>query len=80
VISAAVDGGSPVNYKIEGMEKMGNGQSGESGPGSIQLRLPLQARQLAVSNTFGDETVLFSFDGLSEGARQGLSVCFHASN
>ena len=79
VISAVVDGGTPVTYKIEGVEKMGNGQAGESGPGSVQLGLPLAARQLAVSNTFGDETVLFPFDGLSETARQGLSVCFHAN-
>jgi len=76
VISAVVDGGTPVASKIEGSEKMGNGQAGESGPGSVQLGLPLPARQLAVSNTFGDETVLFPFDGLSESARQGFSVCF----
>ncbi len=76
VISAAVDGGAPVAYKIEGVEKMGNGQAGDSGPGSVQLGLPLPAKQLAVSNIFGDETVLFPFDGLPESARQGLSVCF----
>ena len=76
VISAAVDGGAPVTYKIEGVEKMGNGQAGESGPGSVQLGLQLPARQLAVSNTFGDETVVFPFEGLSESARQGLSACF----
>jgi hypothetical protein len=78
VISAVVDGGTPVTSKIEGVEKMGNGQGGESGPGSVQLGLPLPARQLAVSNIFGDETVSFPFDGLSESARQGLSVCFRA--
>jgi hypothetical protein len=78
LISAAVDGGTPVTYKIEGVEKMGNGQAGESGPGSVQLGLALPARQLAVSNTFGDETVLFPFDGLSESARRGLAVCFGA--
>ena len=77
-ISATVDGGAPITYKIEGVEKMGNGQAGESGPGSIQLGLPLPAKQLAVSNIFGDETVLFPFDELSESARQGLSACFRA--
>ena len=77
-ISAAVDGGAPVTYKIEGVEKMGNGQAGASGPGSVQLGLPLPARQLAVSSIFGDETVLFPFDGLSETARRGFSVCFRA--
>lgn len=76
VISAVVDGGTPVTYKIEGVEKMGNGQAGTSGPGAVQLGLSLPASQLAVSNIFGDETVLFPFDGLSESARQGLSVCF----
>jgi hypothetical protein len=79
VISAVVDGGTPVTLKIEGNEKMGNGQAGESGPGSAELGLPLPARQLAVTNVFGDETVLFPFDGLSESARQGLSVCFRAN-
>jgi hypothetical protein len=79
VISAVVDAGTPGLYKIEGVEKMGNGQSGESGPGSVRLGMTLPAKQLAVSNTFGDETVLFPFDGLSESARQGLSVCFHAN-
>jgi hypothetical protein len=77
VISAAVDGRAPVTYRIEGVEKMGNGQGGESGPGSVQLGLPLPAKQLAVSSTFGDETVLFPFEGLSESARRSLSVCFH---
>jgi len=77
-ISAVVDGGTPVTYKIEGMEKMGNGQAGESGPGSVKLGLPLPAKQLAVSDTFGDETVVFPFEGLSGSARQGLSVCFRA--
>jgi len=76
MISAVVDGGTPVTSKIEGVEKMGNGQAGESGPGAVQLGLPLPAKQLAVSNIFGDETVLFPFEGLSESARQGLSVCF----
>jgi hypothetical protein len=79
LISAVADGGTAVTYKIEGVEKMGNGQAGESGPGSVQLGLPLPAKQLAVSNTFGDETVLFPFDGLPESARQGLSGCFRAS-
>ncbi len=78
-ISAAVDGGTPVAYKIEGKEKMGNGQTGESGPGSVQLGLVLPTKQLAVSNTFGDETVLFPFEGLPESARQGLSACFRGN-
>jgi hypothetical protein len=79
VISAVVDGGAPVTYKIEGVEKMGNGQAGTSGPGSVQLGLSLPTRQLAITNIFGDETVLFPFDGLSESARQGLSVCFSSN-
>lgn len=79
LISAVADGGTPVTYKIEGVEKMGNGQAGESGPGSIQLRLTLPTRELAVSNILGDETVLFPFDGLPESARKELSDCFHAN-
>ena len=79
VMSAVVDGRAPVDYKIEGVEKMGNGQAGDTGPGSIQLKLPLPEKSLAVRNVFGDETVVFPFDGLDAKTRHGLAACFRGA-
>ncbi len=76
IMSAAVDGNAPVSYKIEGVEKMGNGQAGTSGPGSVQLGLALPRKTLTVSSIFGDETVVFPFDRLDQSARKRLSGCF----
>jgi len=89
LMSAAVDGKAPIAYKIEGLEKNGNGQAGTSGPGSIvlsatQLRatqvMPLPAQTLTVRNVFPDETVVFPFDDLTQAVRQELSACFTRSN
>lgn len=76
-ISTTVDGKPWSTFKVEGTEKMGNGQAGGSGPGAAILnanRLPAQT--LTVSNLFGDETVVFPFGGLNREARQALSACF----
>ena len=43
-MSAVVDGGPAVAYKVEGTEKMGNGSSGTSGPGSTILNALATAR------------------------------------
>ena len=89
VMSAAVDGQSARTYKIEGTEKMGNGQAGDSGPGAVVLSatkgnsrvaLPLPAQTLTISNAFPGETVVFPFGGLTQAARQELSACFRGSN
>ena len=77
VLSASVDGNAAFTYKVEGSEKMGNGQDGTSGPGAaILAAVPLPARTLTISNLFPDETVVFPFDGLTQTVRQTLSTCF----
>jgi hypothetical protein len=89
VMFASVDGMAPATYKIEGLEKNGNGQAGTSGPGSMvlsatQLRatqvMPLPAQTLTVRNVFPDETVEFPFDDLTPTVRQELSTCFTGSS
>jgi hypothetical protein len=72
----AVDAKEPVTYKVEGTEKMSNGQAGTSGPGAILLTAPLPVKLLTVRNLFGDETVVFSFDNLTPAVRDSLSTCF----
>jgi hypothetical protein len=76
-MSVAVDGNPPVEYTVEGNEKMGNGQAGTSGPGAIRLNaLALPEKTLAVSNLFGEGRIVFPFDELNRTARQALSACF----
>jgi hypothetical protein len=90
VLSVAADGKAAVAYKVEGTEKMGNGASGNSGPGAILLSttkkgaaaphldvLPVQ--NLTVSNAFPNETVVFPFGGLDASVRESLAACFPAS-
>jgi hypothetical protein len=79
-MSAAIDNETPVPYKIEGREKMGNGSDGVSGPGAVVLRGPLPEKTLAVRNLFGNETVLFRFDDLPVAARQSLAACIDTSS
>jgi hypothetical protein len=77
VLSAVADGKTPMTYKIEGSEKMGNGTAGTSGPGSVLLRsMPLPVQTLTISNVFPDQRVVFPFSTLSSAARQALSTCF----
>ena len=78
---AAVDGNPPVNYKVDGAEKMGNGSQATAGPAALSLapaRLP--SRTLSIGNLFPDETVVFPFGDLPQAARQSLAVCFTESN
>ena len=80
VISAAADGKTPMTYKVEGTEKMGNGTAGTSGPGAVILRaMRLPAQTLTISNVFPDQTVVFPFSKLTSAARQALSTCFAGS-
>lgn len=76
-MSATVDGKTPVTYKIEGSEKMGNGASGSSGPGSIKLGLPLPQQALTIGNVLPEEAVTFPFSGLNDSDRQTLAACFN---
>jgi len=77
VISAVADGQTPMTYKVEGTEKMGNGTAGTSGPGSVVLRaMPLPSQTLTISDVFPDQRVVFPFSKLTSAARQALSTCF----
>jgi hypothetical protein len=77
VMSAAWDGKAPSTYKIEGSEKMGNGDNSTTGPGAIALNATsLPARTLTIRNLFQGETVVFPFGELSQTARETLSTCF----
>jgi hypothetical protein len=89
-MAVAVDGKALLSYKVEGTEKMGNGQSGSSGPGSAIFyttknasapgRLTsLPQHTLTVSDLFPNKTVEFSFSALNQTARQALSTCFTGS-
>jgi hypothetical protein len=82
-ISVVADGGAPVRYIVEGHETMGNaakkpdGTQSTTGPAATVLKgMRLPVRTLTISSVFADETVVFSFDGLTAAARSELSACF----
>ncbi len=81
-MTASVDGNAPVEYRVEGLESMGNGATVKSGRASVVLssaidaRLPLPKRELIVRDLFGDETVVFRLDTLDKSALSELSSCF----
>ena len=81
-LSAVIDGGQRLEYRVEGMEKMGNGGTVMSGPGALILNadrpLPLSARTLTVSGLFPGGKVEFPFGDMPGPARQPLSSCFAA--
>jgi hypothetical protein len=88
IVSVLVDGKALPTYKVEGTEKIGNGQAGSSGPGSIVLyatekssgaaraamTLPMQT--LTIRDAFPNETVEFPSSELTATERQELSACF----
>jgi hypothetical protein len=77
---AAVDGNPPVEYKVEGLEKMGNGSKGTTGPAAINLPAsPLPVKALRISNLFPNESVEFPFSDLPQAARLSLAACYPAS-
>ncbi len=82
ILSAFVDGRALSTYKVEGTEKMGNGTSGDSGPGDIilypapKLNIGLPADNLTIHDAFPEETVVFPFSELTQTDRQALSPCF----
>jgi hypothetical protein len=88
LMTAAVDGKTATTYKLDSTEKMGNGNAAVTGPGAVilystagnggaqKLAMGWPAQTLTVRNVFGTETVVFSFDGLSQAARQSLAACF----
>jgi len=76
IVKASVDGGSPVDYKVEGTESMGNGSTGTTGHAAAILEgLPWPVRTLTISELFPGETVVFPFEELAQ-ARQSFTECF----
>jgi hypothetical protein len=84
-LAVAVDGKPATTFKVEGKERMGNGNPVTTGPaafafarfgGGSNARLELPKRTLTVSELFAGETVTFPFDELSQTARNALSACF----
>jgi hypothetical protein len=88
ILSAFVDGKPLSTYKVEGTEKMGNGNGGTSGPGSITLystrkgspsakfAMTLPASTLSVRDALPNETVVFPFGELTPIDRRSLAPCF----
>ena len=74
------DGKTPVTYKIEGSEKMGDGTGALTGTGSKVLAVaPLPAKTLTVTNLFPGETIVFPFGKLPKAMRNALSPCFNSN-
>lgn len=79
-MTAAADANTPVEYKIEGEESMGNGASVQTGRASVLLtggtggKLPLPRRSLIIRDLFPGEIVEFPFADLT--ARAELGKCF----
>lgn len=78
----SVDGESPLDYRIEGTESMGNGSAVQTGRASVVLRdhndrrLRLAERSLTVRDVFPGETVEFPFGDLDTRVRAELRQCF----
>ncbi|PWT97260.1 MAG: hypothetical protein C5B51_31830 [Terriglobia bacterium] len=81
-MTASVDGRTPVEYKIEGKESMGNGGTVQSGHASVVLsngqggKLGLAKQSLVVRDLFPGETVTFPFEDLDKKTYSELSKCF----
>ena len=81
-MTLSVDGKSPVEYRIEGVESMGNGETVQSGHASAVLsngkngKLALPKESLIVRDLFAGETVEFPFVGLNKQALSELNHCF----
>jgi len=75
-VKASVDGGSPVDYKVEGTESMGDGSTGMTGHAAVILEgLPWPRRTLTISELLPGETVVFPFEQLAQ-TRQSFTECF----
>jgi hypothetical protein len=78
----SVDGASPVEYRIEGKESMGNGATVQTGQASAVLRshddrrLAFAKRSLVVHDLFPGETVEFPFAELDGRTSAELRECF----
>jgi hypothetical protein len=81
-VTVSADGGLTVEYRVEGMESMGNGASVKTGRASLLLtgngdrRLPFAKKSLTVQGLFPGETIDFPFESLDKDAQLSLSKCF----
>jgi hypothetical protein len=84
-LAVAVDDRPETMFRVEGKERMGDGQPVTTGPaafvfarfgGAPDSRLELPKRTLTVSGLFAGERVTFPFDQLTASARQALADCF----
>jgi hypothetical protein len=81
-MTASVDGSAPVEYKIEGEERMGNGGAAQSGHASVLLsngkngKLALGQQSLIIRELFPGETVEFPLSKLDQQVHAELRKCF----
>lgn len=70
--------GAVISQRIEGQERMGNGQAGASGRASAKLDAPLAGKMLTVSDLFPGEQVDFPIGDLDASTRTELAACLGA--
>jgi hypothetical protein len=86
-LTASVDGNAAAQCRVEGSEKMGNGNGvvlhglaalvlAETKRGVSRTGLPFPAESLTISDLFPGETVTFSFANLPKDARREFNACF----
>ena len=79
-MTASVDRGAAVEYRMEGTESMGNGATVQTGHASVVLsgngKLGLPNDSLTVRELFDGETVEFPFSALDQKTRTELRSCF----
>lgn len=77
-LTVTVDSARSLEYRVQGLEKMGNGSAVTTGPAAVQLNdiTTLPERSLRAGDLFPDERVEFPFRELSQSARQSLAPCF----
>jgi hypothetical protein len=73
MISVNIDSAPAVQHRVDGGRAQGNG---DNGPGATVLKIPLPMQNLAISNLFGGDRVIFPFNELSSESRRDLSECF----
>lgn len=79
-MTASADGNPPIEYRIEGLESMGNGAAVQTGQASLLLsnggKLGFPDRSLTVHDLFPDEAVEFPLSKLDQKTRTDLRSCF----
>jgi hypothetical protein len=75
----AVDGKPGIAHRLEGTEKMGNGNAGNSGRAGTILNAPLPQIALTVSDLFPSEAVVFPVGELDQQVQRQLATCFSAN-